>query len=282
MLIKSSSEFLKINKILFTLLSVIFMITLQGCTQVESIKDKQVLAKVNGDEITIHQLEYFLEKLKQPEANDQYRKQVLDKLINRQLLYQQAIDAKLDRRPEIMARIEDAKLEILANAFSEQLGSKIPDATDADSAAFYKEHPYLFSGRRIYRMHEVTVSANKPEENEILNEVQTKTKSDVKVTDITSWLSKQTISFTERIIVRPPEALPLDVAQSLADKKVGQYVTQSEPDRIVIFEIQGVEVAPVNWIAASNAIHIYLKNQKLQELITDELTKLRKKANIPS
>ncbi len=80
----------------------------------------KILAKVNGKAITESQLQSFLDslppnynKLKQ---NPNFRKQVLNSLINEELLYQEAKKEKLEDSPEVKKQMEEAKKKILINA----------------------------------------------------------------------------------------------------------------------------------------------------------------------
>ncbi len=85
-----------------------------------SLAADKILAKVNGKAITESQLQQFLnalppnyDKVKQ---NPDFKKQVLDSMINEELLYQEAEREKLENTPEVKKQIEEAKKKILINA----------------------------------------------------------------------------------------------------------------------------------------------------------------------
>src|SRR5882724_11602299 len=71
----------------------------------------QVLAKVNGDEISVHQLNDRLSQVQIPTDVDAtaVRKQVLESLIDEQLLVQRAMADKVDRDPQVLQAIERTK-----------------------------------------------------------------------------------------------------------------------------------------------------------------------------
>ena len=73
-------------------------------------KRTQIVAKVNGDEISVHQLNFQLSRVGQipQEQTKQVSKQVLDRLVEQQLLTQKAIEAKLDRDPQVLQVLEGA------------------------------------------------------------------------------------------------------------------------------------------------------------------------------
>lgn len=90
-----------------------------GCDRKDDAKiATQVAARVNADEITVHQVNQVLGQRQdiKPEFAAQAKRAVLDRLINQQLARQEAIEAQLDRSPEVEQTIEAAKTEILARA----------------------------------------------------------------------------------------------------------------------------------------------------------------------
>src|SRR4030081_1871469 len=71
----------------------------------------QLAAKVNGTEITVQQV---------GGARQGNRLQALDKIIDRELLVQKALEAKLDADPEVAQSIDSARRQLLAQAYLER------------------------------------------------------------------------------------------------------------------------------------------------------------------
>src|SRR5687768_10183106 len=96
------------------------MLVMAGCSKHEEAGkgSTQVVAKVNGNEITVHQLNFALSragKIDQAQLKPASEK-VLQQMVDIELLKQKAIDAKLDRDPNVLQVLEATKQQLLAQA----------------------------------------------------------------------------------------------------------------------------------------------------------------------
>src|SRR5471032_2214292 len=101
-------------------------ILMTGCGQKKDVgpadaAGTEVVAKVNGDDLTAAQLTIAMQKQRgmRPDAGDAASKQVLDQLIDEQIVAQKAIAAKLDQDPKVVRQLESARRDILARRFVE-------------------------------------------------------------------------------------------------------------------------------------------------------------------
>ena len=141
---------------LFPLLLVMFLAI--GCGKKEEAKAAtQVAAKVNADEITVHQVNNVLARSPNvtPEIAEKAKREILNRLIDQQLAKQQAIEKKLDRSPNVVQAIEAAKDEILARAYLEHVAGAQPRPTEEEIKKYYAEHPELFARRRVFNLEEI-------------------------------------------------------------------------------------------------------------------------------
>jgi len=110
---------------LSSLFAVLVLGLLSGCGADEGAAKpaSQVAVKVNKDEISVHQLNTLLMRSDPvpPEMLKQAGTAALERLIDQQLLVQQAKERKLERDPKVMQAIEVARREILARSYVEQV-----------------------------------------------------------------------------------------------------------------------------------------------------------------
>src|SRR5574343_1793305 len=142
------------KKILPSLIcALVVAVPLAGCSDDKSGSKgaNQVAAKVNGAEISVHQINSIPSK-ENGVTNDnaaKARKEILDRLVDQQIAVEQAIAKKLDRNPEVLLNSESARRDILARAYLEQIAAAQPKAGDDEIRKYYDEHPDLFAKRRV-------------------------------------------------------------------------------------------------------------------------------------
>ena len=260
------------------LISLAVALALSGCNEGESKASTQVAAKVNKDEISVHQINSVLSRMQNVPADQvkQAGKQILDKLIEQQLLLQQAQEKKLDRDANTLQAIEEARREILARAYLEQVGSTAAKATPEEVKAYFEKHPELFSQRRIYTFNEI-VAASKEGMLPALQEKLGKAKSLVEVVE---WLKEQNIPYATNSATKPAEQLPSELLPRIHQMKDGQIATIPMGDRTVIMQLAASKTVAIDEKSAAPVIEQYLFNQRRAELINKEVKQLHDKASI--
>lgn len=130
---------------------------LAGCALQASCDQEptgQVAAVVNGEEITLQEINAELAGINVPEGVDQKRLQqtALQRIIERRLLAQEAREEGLDQSPEYLVRsrqLEDALLVQLLQQRQER-SAAVPDQRAID--AYVQQNPGMFAGRTIYTL----------------------------------------------------------------------------------------------------------------------------------
>ena len=265
------------------IISVILAAFLGGCGKKSEPETKfktQVAAKVNSDEISVHQINFAMQRLgKVPEQQiKQANGQILEKLIDEQLLVQKAVEKKLDRDPRIVQAMDTAKRQILSQAYLEQVLAAAPSSAESEIKEFYGKRLELFGERRIYRFYEVTFQA-KPE---LVDQLGPRVKAAKTISEITTWLGDQKIGFNVSSATKAAEQLPLAVLPALHKMKDGALeliVNQSKTNYLVI-QLAASQSSPMDEKAARPYIEQFLKNKKRGETADGEVKQLRTAAKI--
>ena len=141
--------------------SITCCIALSACGDKKVKPASQVAAKVNGDEITVHQINFVLQQQRglKPEQVDEASRTVLERLIDQEIAVQMAVKAKLDRDPRVVQAIEAGRRDALARAYieSQAEGTAKPSAEEINK--YYGDKPALFKNRRVYTFQEFVIQA---------------------------------------------------------------------------------------------------------------------------
>ena len=237
----------------------------------------QTAAKVNGDEISVHQINAILARLPNLSAEQapQARQQVLGKLIDQQLAMQQASSRQLERTPEVLMAIEAARRDIIAKAYLAQLANGIEKPTEADIKTYYDQHPELFSQRRIFALQEINLPADKLNLKELEEQIDRKS-----MQDLLGWLKERNIPYRADAPTRAAELIPMEILPRLSALKDGDNLIINAPQTISILHLVASRNAPLTLEQAKSTIAMYLSKQRSTELINKELAKLRQQAKI--
>lgn len=253
------------------------LLMLSGCSDDAEKPATQIVAKVNDDEITVHQLNSAVAKVPNVTAEnaDAVRKEVLEKLINQQLAVQQAEKNKLDRSAEVVMMMDAAEREILTKAYLGQLVANLPQPSDAETGKFYDEHPALFAERRIYKLQEIVVPTKGAPVDQIKQQVSGKS-----MDEIANWLKSQNIPFRPNSATRAAEQISLPMLDQVASMQDGETKVIETPEAMTIVHLVASESAPVSKEIAMERIPRFLANEQAKTAINEDLERLKSTAKI--
>lgn len=251
------------------------VLVLAGCGEKKD-KDKpalQTAAKVNKEEITVHQINFVLQQQRglAPEQAASASKQVLERLIDQELALQKAQDQKLDREPRVVQQLEASRREIIARAYAEKIAAGAPKPSPAEIKAYYEAHPALFKERRIYNLQELAIQAN-PEQ---VAEIQTKLAAAKDLPDFVNYLKSADLKYGANQAVRAAEQLPLNTVDKFAQMKDGQTVFTRTPTGAQVVIIAGSRSQPVDETRAAPAIEQFLWNERKRKVVEDDVKAMR-------
>ncbi len=260
-------------------LGVAMTILLVGCGgDSEPPKNSQVVAKVNGTEVTVHQLNYELGLLGQAAAKntDKVAGKTLENIVNQEIVMQKAIADKLDRDPQVMQTLERAKRQVLGQAYiGKVVGREMTPPSKQDITDYYNQHPELFAKRRIYQIREILLDKTVP-----FAEIQSQMNESKSLEKLVSWLESKKVKMQSGVVVKPAEQLPLEMLSRLAPMRQGQVMAVETPTNFSLSILLGIQEQPLNEAQATSVIQRFLSNQKRDKLVDAEVKRLRSEAKV--
>jgi EpsD family peptidyl-prolyl cis-trans isomerase len=254
----------------------VLMVTLApaGCEKAAADRPAQLAARVNGAEIALAQARG---------GSDPAVAQALERVIDRELLVQKALAARLDREPEVVEAIENARRQVLAQAYLEKslaagagAGSSRPGESNAEVRAFYAENPALFAERRIYRLRELAVSAPA----ELVEVLRAEAARGGDLEAIAAWLKARNAKYAVDGLTQPAEQLPLAFLPELSRLAPGEVAVFATPGGASVIQLVHAEHAPLSEAQAAPLIEQYLAGRRRLENAAAEVRRLRELANI--
>jgi EpsD family peptidyl-prolyl cis-trans isomerase len=149
------------NRILAAGLASAALIALAGCNRggTESAPTGQVIAKVGGQEITQRELTAELNGFtSQDEATTKKAQEAaLQAIVNRKLLAHAAKEAGIEKSADFQLMQHRADELMLAQAYEQQIASKLPKPSQQEVQQYIAQHPNTFAQRKIFVLDQIKI-----------------------------------------------------------------------------------------------------------------------------
>jgi len=254
----------------------LMLVLLSACGNKAEHKPGQALASVNGEEITVLQLNDELSRSNAPVTQQEAaRKQALEALIDRQLLIGEASKEKVDRDPHVVQAIERARSVILAQAYMQKRLGTPAKPSAADVETYYSQNPQFFSQRKSFDMREIVLPTR--EVTDELKAVMDKTRS---LDEVAAWLDTHKVKYQKAQLSRSGSELPPELSAKLLALSKGQLFIVREGERSMLVTIADIRSSPVELDVARPQIEQYLVAKKGKDAAEQEVKRLRASAKI--
>lgn len=253
------------------------VIALSACKdESPSLSRSQPLVRVNNDEITARQVDYVLAHLPESQRHDQLlTEKILEQFVDQQLLLQKALEHRLDQDPNVILALEQTRRQILAQAYLDRLGSTAGVPEEAEIKIYYRQHPELFSQRRIYRLQQIVASKTLP-----FAELQARTEGRVGTAELVRWLQEQKTLVGVETSLSPAEKISTEILPKLQVMKKGERLAWETPEHNVVVVMLDSSAQPFTEAEAAPLIKEFLSNEKRKARGQEELARLRQSATI--
>lgn len=250
---------------------------LAGCGErAKESKPGQALASVNGEEITVLQLNEEIQRAGVPAARQQEAsKQLLQALIDRQLLEHAAVQEKLDRDPKVLQAIERARSLIIAQAYMQRRLANIARPTQAEVEEYFNKHPEFFTNRKQFQMDQLVLAAK-----DLTPEARAAADAARSLEEVAVWLDAHQVKYGRAQVTRSTSELNPELSKKLLGMPKGQLFSVREGERAMLLAVADVRDAPVPLEVAAPQIEKYLLTSKNKEMAAAEVERLRQQARI--
>jgi EpsD family peptidyl-prolyl cis-trans isomerase len=243
-------------------------------SKTDAPKDTQVVAKVNDSELSVSQLNFYLQGVGNipPDRLPAAKKEVLNRLVEQEAVVQEAMLKKLDRDPAIQQQLEAAKRDVLVKAHLQRIAAAVPAPDQPAIDKFFTEKAVLFEKRKLYRFSEITLPGRPVTWAEI-EKALLPTKS---IQEAAAVLKAKGIDLPiAQNVNRGSEELPMDQIEKFLSLKDGEVVIYQRPPGIVVAQIMSSTDAPVDAAKAKPVIERFLVNKARGEAVQAEMKRIK-------
>jgi EpsD family peptidyl-prolyl cis-trans isomerase len=236
----------------------------------------QTVAVVNGQEITVPELNFALSQAKVPEGADKdaVRAQVLQELINAKLLSEQAKSEGIDKSPEYLNRQRLADEQLLISMLRARRLNTVQLPSDREAQEFIAAHPGMFANRETWDLDLVAYTT--PKDPAIMAEIQ-KTKT---IDQLIAVLQSHSIQFKRQKSRMDSAALAPNLYPKVNALPAGEPFVLRAGDKSVASAIIGRTPNPLSGDQAKPAAVALMRNQQTNKTMEGLLKSLKASAKI--
>ncbi|MES2901050.1 MAG: EpsD family peptidyl-prolyl cis-trans isomerase [Pseudomonadota bacterium] len=254
-----------------------------ACTALAACGDKdapprsgQALASVNGKEITAMQLNDELQRANvQQSQADAATRPLLEALIDRQLLQNEAAKNNTDRDPKVVQAIERAKALIIAQTYMQNKIGGIPKPTQAEVTDYYHKHPDFFVNRKQFDMKQLVIDTR-----HLTDDVKRRLDASKSLDDVAAYFDERKVKYLRTQASRTTSDLSPEMSARLKTMAKGQLFVVKEGERSMFVSITDVKDNPASLELAAPQIEKFLLAKRGKDAADAELARLRASAKI--
>jgi EpsD family peptidyl-prolyl cis-trans isomerase len=256
--------------------TLVALLLLATCTACQKKAEGQTVAVVNDEEITTSELNAELANANIPDGADKkaITNRILQGLIDRRLLAEQARKDGIDRSPDFIARQRRMNEELLIGMLANRSldTSKLP--TDAEIAAFQAKQPQAFANREIWKLQQVQYDT--PRDKAVSDRIIA-TKS---LDELTAVLTAARIPFQRANNQLVTSALPAELYPQLARLSSGEPFIVPAGGKSVASVIASRDPAPLVGPAARTEAVNAIRRQNSTTALQQRLKELQASAKV--
>ena len=224
----------------YSIIAAIAVVALaSGCTKKA---EGQTVAVVNGEEITLPDLNFALDLAKVPDGadKDKARAQVLQQLVDRRLLAEQAKKEGIDKTPEYLNRQRRADEDLLISMLADRRLKTTQLPSDGEVQNYIATHPEMFANREIWSLDQLVFPT--PKDQNLKNQIQSAHSIDQLVT----VLQNNKVSYRRQKNKIDTAVVPPELFSKLSSLPAGEPFALSNGQQMVASAVSAKEPQPLS------------------------------------
>lgn len=236
----------------------------------------QVVAVVNGEEITQGELNAEISELQVPPGGDKdaIRRQILQQIIDRRLMAQVAKEEGFDRDPKFLTRERRLKEELLVQMYGQKAAEtvRVPDAPTVKK--YLANNPGKFTERAAYLVDQIVFDF--PGDQKVLKALE----ADKTLADVEKTLTRFKINYTRGSNSLDSANVPSAVLKQILALPAGEPFVIPAQGRMTVSVITGREPVPTSEQEAAPMAAQEMRQESLTKVLQTRLDEARIKADI--
>ncbi len=254
-------------------LCVVILFATSGC---EREATGQTVAVVNDEEISQNELNAELETANVPEGADKKEvlPQLLQRMVDRKLLAQRAIDQGIDRSPEYLTHERRMTEELLVRLMMDRQAANIKVPSDAEINRFISDNPTMFQQRTSLALNQIQFDP--PSNVRLLVQL----KDNQSLDEIAVTLTRLGVRFTRNRARLDTGSLPTDVSKQILALPPGEPFLVRSNGKIVANVITSREGIGIRSEKFRSIAIETIRRRRMNEFLNRQVNEARAAAEI--
>ena len=238
-------------------------LVLSACGSKDKTPTGQVVATVDGKEVTAIDLRNELGNFSTPDAKVRKaaEQQALNSIISRKLLAQAAQKAGVDKSPGFAQQVDRAKEILLVQSWESQIAKSVPEPSREEATKFVTDNPTMYAGRKIYEVDQIRFP--RPTDAELIKALQP-LKS---LEEVAALLKSRNVPLRSSQDQIDPLSLDPRIFAQIMKLPPGEVFLTPAGNLVVANRIRDAKDAPLTGDIALKHATAYLKSQHTREAL---------------
>lgn len=236
----------------------------------------QVAAVVNGEEITLQEINTELGNVQIPEGADEQevRRMVLQRLIERRLMAQVAREEGLDNTPEFLARQRQLEEALLVQLLRERVGRSAAVPGEGEIDQYIAANPGSFGNRTIYTLDRIQFPI--PEDLDMLKALE----DDQTMDQVAQTLNSMGIQYSRSPARMDSASVGEERLRRILEVPAGEPFVTPEGNMITVAVITDRQTQPIDAANARPVALERLREEGVQSTLRSRLEAAKQSAEI--